>query len=48
MLGELLVVGFCMWLRGRVKNDRLAKQVYAEEQALKAEQAKAEIKTPSE
>ncbi|MNF92016.1 hypothetical protein D3C84_746460 [compost metagenome] len=49
VLGALLVLGFALWLRRRFKNARLAKQVYAEEQALKAEQAKAaEVKTPSE
>ncbi len=36
VLGALLVLGFVLWLRRRFKNARLAKQVYADEQALKA------------
>ena len=39
----------CLWLRRRFKNARLAKKIYADEQALKAEQAKtAGPKTPVE
>jgi hypothetical protein len=49
VLGALLVVGFCLWLRRRFKNARLAKKIYADEQALKAEQAKIDgPKTPVE
>jgi uncharacterized membrane protein YciS (DUF1049 family) len=49
VLGALLVLGFVLWLRRRFKNARLAKQVYADEQALKAERTKAEgPTTPAE
>jgi membrane protein DedA with SNARE-associated domain len=37
VLGALLVLGLVLWLRRRFKNARLARQVYADEQALKAE-----------
>ncbi|ERO62928.1 hypothetical protein P308_31785 [Pseudomonas piscis] len=33
VLGALLVLGFCLWLRRRFKNARLAKQIYEAEQA---------------
>jgi membrane protein DedA with SNARE-associated domain len=55
VLGALLILGVGLWLRRRFKNARLAKQVYADEQAAKAallnqaEVAKpAEPKTPAE
>ncbi|EZP34178.1 DedA family protein [Pseudomonas sp. RIT288] len=55
VLGALLVLGVGLWLRRRFKNARLAKQVYADEQAaiaarlLQAEQGKpTEPKTPAE
>jgi membrane protein DedA with SNARE-associated domain len=49
VLGALLVLGVGLWLRRRFKNAQLAKKVYADEQALKAEQAKAAApKTPTE
>ncbi|PNB76383.1 hypothetical protein C1X30_33990, partial [Pseudomonas sp. FW305-BF6] len=49
VLGALLVLGFVLWLRRRFKNARLAKKFYADEQALKAEQAKSnEPTTPIE
>ncbi|MNR65517.1 hypothetical protein D3C85_1885890 [compost metagenome] len=35
VLGALLVLGLVLWLRRRFKNARLARQVYADEQALK-------------
>ncbi|MNL23886.1 hypothetical protein D3C87_1452960 [compost metagenome] len=40
VLGALLILGLGLWLRRRFKNARLARQIYADEQALKAEQAK--------
>ncbi|MFS1290187.1 DedA family protein [Pseudomonas piscis] len=33
VLGALLILGFCLWLRRRFKNARLAKQIYEAEQA---------------
>src|SRR3546814_15298913 len=36
VLGALLILGVGLWLRRRFKNARLAKQVYAAEQAAKA------------
>ncbi|MNZ54673.1 hypothetical protein D3C78_725830 [compost metagenome] len=49
VLGALLVLGLILWLRRRFKNARLAKKIYADEQALKAEKAKAgEPTTPAE
>jgi membrane protein DedA with SNARE-associated domain len=55
VLGALLVLGVGLWLRRRFKNARLAKQVYADEQAAKAallnqaeESKPAEPKTPAE
>jgi membrane protein DedA with SNARE-associated domain len=54
VLGALLVLGVGLWLRRRFKNARLAKQVYADEQAAKTahlhqtETAKPEPKTPAE
>ena len=49
VLGALLVLGVGLWLRRRFKNARLARQVYADEQALKAKQAiSGEPKTPAE
>jgi uncharacterized membrane protein YciS (DUF1049 family) len=49
VLGALLLLGFVLWLRRRFKNARLAKQVYADEQALKTERTKAEgPTTPAE
>ncbi|WP_223544686.1 DedA family protein [Pseudomonas sp. A-B-19] len=46
VLGALLVLGFVLWLRRRFKNARLARQVYADEQAaMKAERAKIEDPT---
>jgi uncharacterized membrane protein YciS (DUF1049 family) len=47
VLGALLVLGFVLWLRRRFKNARLAKKIYADEQALKAEQSTG-TKTPVE
>ena len=46
VLGALLVLGFCLWLRRRLKNARLAKKIYADEQAALAKSA--ETKTPAE
>jgi cytochrome c-type biogenesis protein CcmH/NrfF len=46
VLGALLVLGFVLWLRRRFKNARLAKKIYAEEQAELAKAA--ETKTPTE
>ncbi|MNP73335.1 hypothetical protein D3C76_1700370 [compost metagenome] len=48
VLGALLVLGVVLWLRRRFKNARLARQVYADEQALIAEKAKNEPTTPAE
>jgi len=49
VLGALLILGVGLWLRRRFKNARLAKQVYADEQALKAKRASIdEPKTPTE
>lgn len=48
VLGALLVLGLVLWLRRRFKNARLAKQVYADEQARKAEEARNEPRTPAE
>jgi len=49
VLGALLLLGLCLWLRRRFKNARLAKKIYADEQALKAQQANTgEPKTPIE
>jgi len=49
VLGALLVLGLGLWIRRRFKNARLAKKIYAEEQAQKAEQARIdETKTPAE
>jgi len=49
VLGALLVLGVGLWLRRRFKNARLAKKIYADEQALKAERAKTEgPTTPAE
>ncbi|MNV98770.1 hypothetical protein D3C71_1940580 [compost metagenome] len=49
VLGALLVLGLGLWLRRRFKNARLAKKVYADEQALKAARVNVEApKTPSE
>ena len=42
------VLGVVLWLRRRFKNARLARQIYADEQALIAEKAKNEPKTPAE
>jgi membrane protein DedA with SNARE-associated domain len=55
VLGALLILGVGLWLRRRFKNARLAKKVYADEQAAKAallnqaeEPKPAEPKTPAE
>jgi uncharacterized membrane protein YciS (DUF1049 family) len=36
VLGALLLLGLCLWLRRRFKNARLAKKVYEDEQAEQA------------
>jgi len=55
VLGALLVLGVGLWLRRRFKNARLARKIYADEQAAKAAQLQqvelanpAEPKTPAE
>ncbi|MNH34594.1 hypothetical protein D3C79_951980 [compost metagenome] len=49
VLGALLILGLGLWLRRRFKNARLARQVYADEQALKASQhTTGGPKTPAE
>lgn len=48
VLGALLVLGLVLWLRRRFKNARLAKQIYADEQALKRTKPKALRRQPSD
>ena len=49
VLGALLVLGLGLWARRRFKNARLAKKVYADEQALKATRTSTEgPTTPTE